>query len=235
MNAAITTVIAAGVAVIGTLLAPILAQRASAHTKAQEYEFEQRRRQEDRETERRLLEFTELRSTYTELNTEMRDFLRALNNYLHLIRAGHCSDEDRATLEEVRYKYHQHYSDAQMIVSDNVLHAAGRVNGELMQLYGIARRLDNFPSADLSPDAAEAGQETIESAFERLEQVRRGIGQVRDMMRRELGVSSAADNSRTMALLPAEPLRSLTSTPEPRLRRRGSNNERTELHSIRET
>jgi hypothetical protein len=112
MNAAITTVIAAGIAVIGTLLAPILAQRASARTKAQEYEFELKRHEEDLEAERRLREFTELRSTYTGLNTQMRNFLRALNNYLHLIRSGQCNDEARSSLEVVRHEYHQHYSDA---------------------------------------------------------------------------------------------------------------------------
>ena len=212
MNAAITTVIAAGIAVIGTLLAPILAQRASARTKAQEYEFELKRHQEDLEAEKRLREFTELRSTYTDLNTQMRNFLRALNNYLHLIRSGQCNDEARSSLEVVRHEYHQHYSDAQMIVSDNILSAAGHANGTLMRLYGAARRLDDFPVADLSTDVTEDEKETIESAFVLLGQARNRIAHVRNIMRKELGVTQADNKSDATAMSPSEMLKHLAST-----------------------
>jgi hypothetical protein len=217
MNAAITTVIAAGIAVIGTLLAPILAQRASARTKAQEYEFELKRHQEDLEVERRLREFTELRSTYTDLNTQMRNFLRALNNYLHLIRSGQCNDEARSSLEVVRHEYHQHYSDAQMIVSDSILSAAGHANGTLMRLYGAARRLDDFPVADLSTDVTEDQKETIESAFVLLGKARNRIAHVRDIMRKELGVTQADNNSDATAMSQSEMLStSLNTAPPPR-------------------
>ena len=112
---------------------------------------------------------------------------------MHLIRSGQCNDEARGLLEEVRHEYHQHYSDAQMIVSDDILHAAGRANGTLMRLYGIARRLDDSPVADLSADVTDDENETIESAFELLERARKRIAHLRDMMRKELGVISAAD------------------------------------------
>jgi hypothetical protein len=120
----------------------------------------------------------------------MRKFQRALNNYLHLIRAGLCNDENRIALDEVRHEYHQRYSDAQMTVSDGVLHAAGSANGALMKLYGIGRHLDAFQTADLSVDATEGGEETIESAFEYLQETRRRIAYARDLMRKELGVAS---------------------------------------------
>lgn len=136
MSIAVTTVIAAGIAVLGTLLSPVLAQRASARTKAQEYEHEQNRLQEEREIERRDRHLAELRATYTELNTWMRRFQRTLNNYLHLIRAGLCSDESLMALDEVRHEYHQRYSDAQMTVSDSVLRAAGSANGALRNYTG---------------------------------------------------------------------------------------------------
>jgi hypothetical protein len=166
-------------------LAPILAQRSSARTKAQENEFEHKLQQEERE------------APYTNLNTEMRNFHRALNNYLHLIRSGESNDGAQASLEEVRRRYHQNYSDAQMIVSDDVLATAARANAGLMRLYGIARRLDNYSVADLSADVTEAGKETTESAFVFLEEVRRTIAQTRDMMRKELGVSTVGDSSKT--------------------------------------
>jgi hypothetical protein len=193
LNIAVTTVIAAGIAVLGTLLSPILAQRASARTKAQEYEHEQNHLREEREIERRDRNLAELRAVYTELNTWMRKFQRALNNYLHLIRAGLCNDENRIALDEVRHEYHQRYSDAQMTVSDGVLHAAGSANGALMKLYGIGRHLDAFQTADLSVDATEGGEETIESAFEYLQETRRRIAYARDLMRKELGVASGGN------------------------------------------
>ena len=137
----------------------------------------------------------------------MRNFLRALNNYLHLIRSGLCNDEARSSLEVVRHEYHQHYSDAQMIVSDNILSAAGHANGTLM-LYGAARRLDDFPVADLSTDVTEDEKETIESAFVLLGQARNRIAHVRDIMRKELGVTQTSNKSDVTATSPSEMLTS---------------------------
>ena len=84
MNTATTAIIAAGIAVLGTLLSPIAVQYASTRTKMQEYELARRQRQRRRDAEKRSQDFNELRSTYTQLNTEMRGFHRALNTYLHL-------------------------------------------------------------------------------------------------------------------------------------------------------
>jgi hypothetical protein len=150
-------------------------------------------------------------TTYTDLNTQMRNFLHALNNYLHLIRSGLCNDEARSSLEVVRHEYHQHYSDAQMIVSDNILSAAGHANGTLM-LYGAARRLDDFPVADLSTDVTEDEKETIESAFVLLGQARNRIAHVRDIMRKELGVTQTSNKSDVTATSPSEMLTHLAST-----------------------
>lgn len=195
MNIAVTTIIAAGIAVLGTLLSPILVQYASARTKAQEYELMRRQRQEEREGKRQLRDFIELRSTYTELNTEMRGFQRALSNYLHLIRSGHCSKDARDALDNVRDKYLQRYADAQMIISDKVLGTAMYAHGGLTRLYGMALRLDGFTVPDFSSGtmADENQEETIEAAFAYLEEVRSRVLKLRDIMRTELGISSAEE------------------------------------------
>jgi hypothetical protein len=198
MNTAATAIIAAGIAVLGTLLSPIAVQYASARTKAQEYELARRQRQEEREAERRSQDFNELRSTYTQLNTEMRGFHRALNSYLHLIRSNHCNEVARDSLNSVRHNYLQCYADAQMIVPDKVLSAALYANGGLAQLYGMALRLDGFTVPDLSSSAMaddskeeEGEEETMESAFACSEEVGQRIHKLRDIMRTELGISSA--------------------------------------------
>lgn len=167
VNTAATTIIAAGIAVLGTLLSPILVQYATARAKAQEYELAQRQRQEDREQETQTTKYNELRRAYTDLNTEMRAFLRALSNYIHLIRSRQCSEEARSVLNEVRDGYLQSYADAQMIVSDKVFVAAADANSGLARLYGMALRLDGFTVPPLSEEATSDGdeKETIDTAF----------------------------------------------------------------------
>ena len=195
MNTAITTIIAAGLAVLGTLLSPILVQYANARTKAQEFELARRQRQEEREAERLTRDFTELRSTYTTLNTEMRGYHRALSNYLHLICSGDCNEDARAVLNDARHKYLQCYADAQMIVSDNVLSAAASPHAGLAQLYGVALRLDGSTRTDPSPETKLANNEAerLETAFADWEVIRLRIHNLRDTMREELGVSSAGE------------------------------------------
>jgi hypothetical protein len=193
MNTAVTTIIAAGIAVLGTLLSPILVQYATARAKAQEYELARRQRQEEREAEAQNNKYLELRRAYSELNTEMRGFLRALTNYMHLIRSHQCSQEARDDLNQVREKYLNCYADAQMMVSDNVFVAAADANNGLSRLYGMALRLDGFtvpslPSAGVSDEDEE---ESIETAFAYLAEVRPLIWKLRNTMRRELGVGSA--------------------------------------------
>jgi hypothetical protein len=71
VSATITTLIAAGIAVLGTLLSPVLVQRTTAKAKAQEYELARQQRQEERTAEAQRDKFLDLRAAYTELNAEM--------------------------------------------------------------------------------------------------------------------------------------------------------------------
>ena len=207
MNTAFTTIIAAGVAVLGTLLSPILAQYSASRNKAQEYELARRQRQEERDAERKLQEFIEVRSMYTSLNTEMRAYHRALRGYLFLMRSGHCDKDARQDLNNSRHAYLQCYADAQMIVSDNVFNAAVVANDGLSRLYGIALRLDGFTEPGLSSGAATADKEreTIESALSYSENVRQHIWEMRGIMRKELGVGSYQSSPAPLDELRAHP------------------------------
>lgn len=144
MNTAVTTIIAAGIAVLGTLLSPVLVQYTTARAKAQEYELARQQRQEEREAEAQVNKYVELRRAYTELNTEMRSFVRALSNYMHLVSSNQCSPEARNALNQVREKYLDCFADAQMMVSDEVSAAAADANTGLGRLYGMTLRLDGF-------------------------------------------------------------------------------------------
>jgi hypothetical protein len=140
MSAGVTTVIAAALAVFGTLLSPVLAQRITARAKQQEFELAQRQNQDERVAEDQRLAFVERRAAYTDLNAQMRAMHRALLNHMHLIRAGSQTEADIAELDEARHKYLERYFDVQMLISDDVLRSAGYANDVLGRAYGMARR-----------------------------------------------------------------------------------------------
>jgi hypothetical protein len=192
MSATVATIVTAGIAVLGTLLSPVLVQFITARTKAQEFELSRRQRQEEREVEARLDKYANLRASYTELNAEMRKFLRALSNYLHLISRRQCDATARAALDEARETYLRCYSDAQMRVSDEVLEAAARANEGLGRLYGTALRIDGLSISILRPGGAPNPTETdtLESAFSYLEEVRPMTWNMRNIMRAELGINN---------------------------------------------
>ena len=121
MAAGVTTVIAAALAVLGTLFSPVLAQRVTARAKLQEFEFAERQRQEERVVDQQRLAYLERRTAYTQLNAQMRAMHRSLLNHIHLIRAESLTEADINKLDEARHRYLEHYFDVQMLVSDEVL------------------------------------------------------------------------------------------------------------------
>jgi hypothetical protein len=194
MNAADTTIIAAAIAVLGTLLSPILVQYMGTRAKGQEYDLARRQRAEERQAEAELRKYEELRAEYTEVNAQVRNFVRALSDYLHLIRAHNCSEEAQEVLDNTRREYLQCYSDAQMKVSDSVLAVAMDTNSGLSRLYGMALRLDGFTVPAVSGEALIDGgsKETIDLAFRYLEQELRPLAwKLRNTMRKELGIGTA--------------------------------------------
>lgn len=119
----------------------------------------------------------------------MRALHRALLNYLHLIRARSQTEDDIAKLDEARHKYLERYFDVQMLISDDVLKAAGYANDGLGRAYGMARRLSAGGTSGANPELDEL-EETVESTFSFLEEVRQRIADTRNIMRAELGLTS---------------------------------------------
>jgi hypothetical protein len=195
MSGADTTIIAAAIAVLGTLLSPILVQYMNARAKGQEHDLAQKQRAEERQAEAELRAYEELRTEYTNLNAQVRNFVRALSDYLHLIRAHKASEEARDLLDNARREYLQCYSDAQMRVSDSVLEAAMDANRGFSRLYGMTLRLDGFTVPARSPEVLSDAdtEETIDLAFRYLEQELGPFAwKLRNTMRHELGIGTAA-------------------------------------------
>jgi type II secretory pathway pseudopilin PulG len=190
MDSGVTTVLVAVIAVLGTLLSAVLTQLIGARNNREAREQARVDRHEEREIEEKRLDFVERRTTYTQLNTEMRKYRRELSNYLHLIRAGGATDEALGDLQNVRRSYSEHYADAQMIVSDDVFAAARRVNRGLLDVYGMTRRLDGSGLAGVTEEARADSEETVDSALTYLDHVMQDMNRFRGITRADLGVTS---------------------------------------------
>jgi hypothetical protein len=84
--------------VIGTLSSPILVQYMNSRSKAQEYELQREQRSEERQAEMDERKHEALRVEYTNLNAKVRDLVKALSDYLHLIGSRKITPEARAPL-----------------------------------------------------------------------------------------------------------------------------------------
>jgi len=195
VTADLTTVVVAVLGVAGTLLSPLLGQRAVARAKQQEYDLQHRQRLEERTEAQRRTAFEERRSLYARLNTAARQYTQELRAYLRMITAGAVTDEGMADLAGARQAYRDVYSDAQMILPDKVSDAAVSVNEGLGQAYGIVKQLESGqPPASSADDQAEASERAQEYCRVTLYNL---IGDLRQLMREDLGVSvsDASDQS----------------------------------------
>src|SRR5580658_5124600 len=149
MNADLTTVLVAILGVAGTLTSPLLVQWIAARAKRQEFELQHQERFEERAEAQRRRVFEERRSMYAGLNTAARQYTQELRAYLRMIAANAINDEGRGDLSKARQTYRDLYSDAQMILPDDVLDAAASVSEGLGQAYGMVKRLETGePSAN---------------------------------------------------------------------------------------
>jgi hypothetical protein len=189
------TIIAAAIAVAGTLSSPILVQYMNGRAKAQEYELQRQQRAEERQAETDERKHEQFRVEYTNLNAKVRNFVKALSDYLHLIRSRKITADARGPLEDSRKEFLECYAQAQMTLPDSVLVAAMEANRRLSRLYGIALRLDGFTTSAQSMEVAissEHEQDTIDSAFSYLEEtLRPATWHLRNVMRIDLGIGEA--------------------------------------------
>lgn len=190
MNANLTTVLVAILGVVGTLSSPLLGQRIAARAKQQEFDMQRQQRLEARDDARQREAFEERRTMYAMLNTAARHYTQELRNYLRLVRDDAVTDEWRDRLEKARQTYRNLYSDAQMILPDQVLEAAVPVNTCLGDTYGMIKRLEaGKPRAETVQDPAD----TFELAHEYCRTTLYDLmDNLRQLMREDLGISDLA-------------------------------------------
>ncbi len=195
MSADVATVVVAILGVAGTLSSPLLAQRIADRAKRQDFEFEMQRRREDRHEDDRRAATQERRAIYAKLNTTARQYEQAIYQYLRVISNGPARPGQEAELVAARETFRELYSDAQMILPDQVLAAAMEMSYGLGQAYGKARRLERRRRSEPSGDPpADDLAESIEAARAYCHgDVYQLIIKVRGLMRQDLGVSEPAD------------------------------------------
>ncbi|MFH8837064.1 hypothetical protein [Streptomyces sp. NPDC017868] len=174
----------AGVA--GTLGGSLLTQRASERARRREIELV---RDHEEVSESLALR----RTCYVELNRDARQFTTAISRFLHVMQERRVEEADRAELDEAKRAHRDTYSQAQLIVPDDVLSCASAVNKALNRVYGQVKRLDR--------EEPKPG-ETIAGAFSAQAEVWELLKVLRTLMRRDLGVASASDDA--PARLPAQ-------------------------------
>lgn len=190
MAADYTTLTVAILGVAGTLLSPLLVQRVADRAKRQDFELQTRRRREDREAAQRQTALLERRSIYAKLNTASRRYQQAVEDYLRTLSSGGVLSEASADLVEARESFRELYSDAQMILPDEVLEAAMAVSAVLGDAYGMLRRLETGQARD---ESVLGPPETFELARRYCHtDVYNQILQLRQAMRSDLGVSPQA-------------------------------------------
>ncbi|MEU0805510.1 hypothetical protein [Streptomyces sp. NPDC005970] len=180
MDATTSSLVVAVVGVLGTLMSGLLTHRSALRSKTVELEHA---RQEKRE-ERQVLEHREMlearRVSYAAFNQSLRQFHAALSqHYLDLV-AGRGDGETRPEVEEARRALRDVYAEAQMVASDEVLTIGG---GVVHLLSGVQSLLDPHLRED------DPLEELLAEAKDRLGTGSEGLYEVRQTMRKDLGIT----------------------------------------------
>ena len=193
MSTAVLALVVAIVGVLGTLASALLTQALSLRAKRLEIDAQRQQRLEDRHEERRRTGFTDRRDSCIALNMEGRRFRQALKNCLF-----EGVDKRGAELEEARQAFTRRYGEAQMILSDTVLKVAGTATGRLAEAYGKVKASQQPGSPQIGP----SDREELERFLDR--EVASALRQLRQAMRRDLGVSDHDQSIDTPATPPTE-------------------------------
>lgn len=185
MSATITALAVAVVGVIGTLLSPILAQRSTARASQVAAAIQRDIRVEERDADAQRIAFEERRSVYTSLNSLARTCRNQFKDYArHYEKTGIIAPEDVASAREAWISYQDQYDSSQMVLPDEVLTLASRLNALLSQGFRYVRELN------------EPGQGAPDTVVEFCNgPVLEAVTLMRQAMREDLGVSKPQPSS----------------------------------------
>ncbi|GLU46523.1 hypothetical protein [Nocardiopsis ansamitocini] len=143
MDGAVLGLLTALTGIAGTLASAFMVQRGAERSKARELEHAERMRAEERRHADERTALDTRRSCYVALNTAARYYHIVLTDCRHALQADLMTEELRSRLDEARVDHRAQHAEAQMVLPDTVLGAAGGVNRGLNSVYGIVKRLDS--------------------------------------------------------------------------------------------
>jgi hypothetical protein len=180
MSGATVSLIVAIVGVLGTLASAVMSQVLTQRAKLRELELaEAVRVAQERDAEKRRRS-DQLQSCYVQLNAHDRHYRDAMLAYAYALRSG-SADVEAAEVSGARRAQRDVRAEAQMLASLEVLTVEGRVNNRLTVAY--RRLMEAAREADSS-----ARRTQLDQVIDLLDAVIEKLGQVRALMRVELGV-----------------------------------------------
>ncbi|MGW3133460.1 hypothetical protein [Streptomyces sp. NPDC001123] len=120
------------------------------------------------------------RTCYAALNAGTRDFINVMTKLVHALDRDEVTEELRSELDRSRRDHRLRRAEAQMMLPDVVMAAAGTANRHFGDLYGLLIRLDR--------GTTEPG-ENVEAARESMNRLWDSLWRVRHVMRVDLGIT----------------------------------------------
>ncbi|SED62261.1 hypothetical protein SAMN05216483_4189 [Streptomyces sp. 2131.1] len=180
MDPSLTALAVAVVGVAGTLASGVLAHRGALKAKTEELDRAERQRRDEQLAAERREALAARRASYAVFNQRLRQFHSVLSQDYFALAAGEAAPDRAREREEPRCVLRDVYAEAQMVISDDVLAAAGGVVHQLHRIHALLGRHERGDTAD----------ESLDDIRERLERASEGLYEVRQTMRRDLGVSA---------------------------------------------
>lgn len=179
MDPSTSALIVAVVGVVGTLVSGLLAHRSALRAKSVELDHAERQKREEQLAVERREALSERRASYTAFNQGLRQFHTVLSRHYLALASGQAAPQQGQEREETRRTLYDVYAAAQMVATDEVLVAGGDVVHRLHRIHALLRQHEQEIAAD----------ESLDDIRNRLERASEGLHEVRQTMRRDLGIT----------------------------------------------
>ncbi|MET8983494.1 hypothetical protein ABZX85_48845 [Streptomyces sp. NPDC004539] len=190
MSPSTSALIVAVVGVAGTLLSGILAHRGTLRSTSMELEHARKERQEERGAAERRENAEARRVSYVQLNKAIRELHLLLWQHRESLAAAAATSNtpdaapatpDATDRTDALRDLREAYATAQLVVSDDVLLAAGKVVHQLQRVHTQLTRHEHPSHRTPTP---------LDALLEELQAASEGLYEVRQHMRRDLGITT---------------------------------------------
>ncbi|MFM9615457.1 hypothetical protein ACSCBZ_02655 [Streptomyces niveiscabiei] len=199
MSPSTSALVVAVVGVAGTLLSGVLAHRGALRSTSMELEHARLEREAERDAVERRENVEARRASYVQLNRAIRELhlLLWLHREALATRAATAAEGEATSAADLsaqtaeradaQRELREAYATAQLVVTDDVLQAAGRIVHQLQRIHTqLARHEQNSPGAPGSPESPES----LDELLDRLKNASEGLYEVRQHMRTDLGITN---------------------------------------------